>query len=529
MRVCRHLLLQLDVKHTNYRLWSDIENHVDYPSLLTVKDTLGNYGIDSAAVRKGNLSYADFETPFICSIQHETWPMPAFTLVTQCDAETIGYFDPTSDKLVKCALKDFEKIDKEVLLLLDAEDKKDEPGYHHNRITERNNKILSVFPFIVLFLLISFSVFSQLAYTATTWLSSYFTITSTLGLAISCLLVWHSVDDHNPFLKEVCGGQGRKINCNAVLSSKGASFLGTDWSAWGFSFFLTSFLCNIFISGQAPMIAFWAAVNIIASLFIPYSIYYQAVVVKQWCPLCLGILAVLLVNLGGAALFLMREPNPWAQVAEYRSVIVILLGLLVWTLTMIAIPLIREARDSKNYETRWKKLKYHPDIFHSFLEKSNKIPAPPDDLGIVVGNPDASLEIIKVCNPYCGPCSKAHPELDRLVKNNANVKIRIIFTATGDGDDRRTLPVSHLLAIHAMSGAQKVRQALDDWYMASQKNYEQFSAQYPVNGELAQQQHKIHAMRDWCNAMKIRATPTIFINGYELPETYRVTDLKNFF
>jgi hypothetical protein len=39
-------------------------------------------------------------------------------------------------------------------------------------------------------------------------------------------------------------------------------------------------------------------------------------------------------------------------------------------------------------------------------------------------------------------------------------------------------------------------------------------------------EHQRH--KDWINETKIRATPSILFNGYELPEQYRVEDLKYF-
>ena len=44
-----------------------------------------------------------------------------------------------------------------------------------------------------------------------------------------------------------------------------------------------------------------------------------------------------------------------------------------------------------------------------------------------------------------------------------------------------------------------------------------------------QQENKIEEMGEWCDNMKIRATPTFYINGKELPESYRVNELKMFF
>ncbi|MDO5968182.1 hypothetical protein Q4Q35_00025 [Flavivirga aquimarina] len=49
---------------------------------------------------------------------------------------------------------------------------------------------------------------------------------------------------------------------------------------------------------------------------------------------------------------------------------------------------------------------------------------------------------------------------------------------------------------------------------------------YPMDGELEQQNDKIEAMHNWCVAEKITHTPTISINGYELPKEYNVDDLR---
>ena len=39
---------------------------------------------------------------------------------------------------------------------------------------------------------------------------------------------------------------------------------------------------------------------------------------------------------------------------------------------------------------------------------------------------------------------------------------------------------------------------------------------------------KIEAMDKWCKAMEISFTPTIFINGHQLPDAYSIEDLQYF-
>jgi protein-disulfide isomerase len=75
-----------------------------------------------------------------------------------------------------------------------------------------------------------------------------------------------------------------------------------------------------------------------------------------------------------------------------------------------------------------------------------------------------------------------------------------------------------LLAIQAQSNDEQViKHALDDWYLSDKKEYDVFAAKYVMNGELTKQGEKIEAMDNWCKSMNIHVTPTVFINGYQLP------------
>jgi Asp-tRNA(Asn)/Glu-tRNA(Gln) amidotransferase A subunit family amidase len=118
--------------------------------------------------------------------------------------------------------------------------------------------------------------------------------------------------------------------------------------------------------------------------------------------------------------------------------------------------------------------------------------------------------------------------------------LQIIFTATTDHNDISTPIVRHLLAIAEKGDEVIAQKALDDWYLAKEKDYNSFAEKYPLNGELLEQDDKIKRMREWCRAMDVVATPTFFVppvthrndgqmKYYQLPKLYTVGDLKNFF
>lgn len=372
--VTGYLLKTLNVNFTRDKLYETVRKHADYPSLLTLKDTFSSFGIHSEAISKAQYSYEDFETPYVASIQKEDWPKAHFTTVVNAENGYIEFLDPISHKIQRMTIGQFEMIDKNVILLLDPSAPKDEENYLENKKRERNKVIIQRTPLLLMclafFIAIS-PVFSQ-PLNADSWYKLGFAITSLAGLGITSLLIWHEIDAHNPFLKEVCGGAGRKVNCDAVPSSSSVTFM-------------------------------WCALSITVTPYIAFSIYHQWFVIKQWCPLCLGVQGILAVNLFISAMYFSENGVSLENISYYGIIVTLLLGLIFLFFAYIIIPVIQSANDSKDYEQKWKSLKFNPQIFQALLERSEKIFVPTENLGIVLGNPDARHEIVKVCNPYCGP------------------------------------------------------------------------------------------------------------------------------
>ncbi|SDA92115.1 hypothetical protein SAMN03080617_03511 [Algoriphagus alkaliphilus] len=170
------------------------------------------------------------------------------------------------------------------------------------------------------------------------------------------------------------------------------------------------------------------------------------------------------------------------------------------------------------------KLKSNKQLFQAAFSQSRKMQNVPQGLGILMKGETPKHQVIKVCSPYCNPCSRVHPVLESLF-DTGNIDLQILFTP-GRGDEQKEKTVRHLLAIESKGDSKLTQQALDDWYGAEKKDYSAFAAKYPMNGELIQQEEKMKAMEDWCEKENISYTPTLFIDGYELPKEYNVEDLK---
>ncbi len=117
------------------------------------------------------------------------------------------------------------------------------------------------------------------------------------GVVITVLLLWYEIDKANPVLKQICG-MGSQTNCAAVLGSKQAKlFGGVSWSEIGFFYFAGGFI-SLLVSGAnaAYTLQLLAWLNVLALPYTIFSVYYQWRIAKQWCPLCLGVQAVLIAE-----------------------------------------------------------------------------------------------------------------------------------------------------------------------------------------------------------------------------------------
>jgi hypothetical protein len=73
---------------------------------------------------------------------------------------------------------------------------------------------------------------------------------------------------------------------------------------------------------------------------------------------------------------------------------------------------------------------------------------------------------------------------------------------------------------------ERTKKLLFDWY--SQMNPEVFSKKYPLNdgkviGNNPEELANLHY--EWVEQNEINRTPTFFINGYKMPQNYRIKDL----
>ncbi len=515
----------LNVKVNNTTVNDSLQNHPDWPGLLCISDSLNNWNIPNGAGKIDVNKMDELPVPFIANTYNAESPIAVVTKITPT---TVQYYQKNYNTLITESRDNFYKKWDGVYLIAEPDEDSIEPNY---KINKQKAFFNSLIPFAAI-LLLTFLSFLLLKYTGGNNVNSpslntgiylqYFVLLA--GTFVTCLLLWYEIDKSNPLLQKVCSGIV-KGNCSAILSGKQAKvFKWLSWSEVGFFFFTGSLLLLLFDKNSIGLIA-W--LNLLAMPYTIFSVYYQWKVAKQWCVLCLAVQALLL--LGGINVIVNNYLLPLPLFSLLTAAYLLLLVALPVVLWYAVKPYILRLQQAKNTKREYLRIKFNGEIFDTLLKKQKQVTLSADGLGIDIGSPYATNTIIKVCNPYCGPCAKAHEKIEALLENNNNVKMKLIFTTPDKETHPSIKPTRHLMAIAENTyDQQNLKQSLDDWYLPATKNYDLFAAKYPMNGELLQQGKKIEAMEKWCHEMKVSSTPTIFINGYQLPDAYSIEDLQYF-
>lgn len=521
-----HYAKLLNLRVTRTTLYRTVDEHPDYPSMLALSDAFSEFGSETFAAKLTGEQLEQLNIPFIAQVKLPENREEFFTVVKPKNEGFLEFFHPERRKWETSTLNEFAGIFTGFVLVAEPREAGGEHDFSVKRKLEKNENQKKIGGFIFLSVLVlgltGSTLFLERIQGAL--LSSYLLLFFA-GIVITTLLLWYEFDRHNPALKKVCGSRGRRTNCGAILNSKASNLFGASWSLIGFTYFMGATLV-LTIGGleKVKFLQILSWLSLLAVAYTGFSIYYQMWVARQWCRLCLYTQAVLVLQAGVVIL----AGWPFLPIDDFSirdGVILLLAFFFPFIVGQFLTSTLKRATMGEAQGRELRRLKNNPQIFYSLLSKE-RVARDSSGLGITLGDPNAEHKVVKVCNPYCGPCAIAHTIIEEIIRDNPNVQVQIIFTAEDDERDTKARPVKHLMALAEKADSSLLKHAMDDWYRAEVKDYRAFADKYPIGEELEKQGEKLIAMHDWCVKTDIDFTPTYFVNGYQMPEIYNINNLK---
>jgi uncharacterized membrane protein len=511
-----NLLRYMKIPVTSLTATETLQNHPAYPSLVSLKDTLSQWKVQSIPLFLDIQELDEINYP---AIAHTGMEGGHFILLIKKENGIIHFIDPASGWR-SLPLDEFSKIWSGAVLLVKANDNSGEKNFRKNKIREWLSKARTPFITTVACLLITMLVGLYLGLGASnhsierTWLPLFFT--KIIGAVLSILLITNDLHENNGLINRICNLH-KQINCKRVLQSKAATSGPFNISELGGFYFIGGIFTlalSVFTRDVASVIPIIAMLNLVSLPFTLFSIYYQGVVIKKWCLLCLGVLSVLWLE------FILTFNNlSFSMHIEYTTLGILtwgfMLPLLIWIIFRQTYIKSNQADDLKKLLNRFRGNK---NIFSILLNQQNKVEVGELTSDIIIGNPMATHTIVMVTNPDCNPCAQAHQEITSLISSISD-KIKIVYRFASDS------PVVRLIINTAIKeGNKKASLMLSQWY--AMKDEKKFMTNVDLNGNTVNVNEIIGEHLAWCNNANIKQTPTILLNGFQIPDCYKISDLR---
>jgi Thioredoxin len=264
-------------------------------------------------------------------------------------------------------------------------------------------------------------------------------------------------------------------------------------------------------------------------LFSIYSVWFQYYKVKSWCYFCLIILLIfwsecIFINYGETINY-----GSFLLSLNVRSILVFAFSftMAITIVTYVVLNLKKEHQlFEKNNELN--RIKFNKTIMDFSWGNSRKIIPLKDDVLKLLNNANAIQTLTIVTNPTCAPCANTHKKLESYLKGAySNLNINIIFsTPMNDINSTRYKVTKKILQIFKQKGSVIAIQALETWFNDNKKDFDKWDKEFIVENCEVSDMMTTHL--NWCIANKIKYTPTIILNGVEIPDIYTVSDVKHF-
>jgi len=504
-------LLKINVTETSIQ--RELESHPDFPSILSLSDSLDKWNIENAALRLDRSRFIELDAPFLTSTTLDS--NTEFVIVNKIDGATLSIIDDTGREK-KTGLEQFLDIWSGIAIVAEGNKNSGEKDYVKRAAAEKRGTYRTIAITLATLLLIALV---NVGRTNISWQEIALTLTCLTGFATCCLLfsIQLSTDDSSP---KICHLAGKSGDCKTVLNSAVSKIAGISMAEIGIVYFGISLALLLVPSAPGEMITllFWC--NALAIPYTIFSVVYQWRIVKSWCVLCLAVQSILWINflvLSSKANFelnVLTTPYllPFATTA--------LLLVLAWVLIK---PLIMDKLQVRKWRTQYNQLKNNKEIFSAYLSRQSVMPPLPDNLvPIVVGNPNATHTITVVSNPVCKPCADKHAQLTAILKETTDTKLHILFYSCDQSNHTQVKTVKHFFALQEEN--KDIEEALDRWYSGKTKNYDEWAKNFPVK-DIERAAAQIDAHCSWCLEASIQYTPTVFIDGYALPRYYDLEEV----
>lgn len=503
LRACGYTL-------SEHQLNLELLSHPDFPSLNSITESLQRLGVEASAVKVEKSLLPELEGSFLAYLINDG--VSVLVLVHDLKSHDL-LISIVADKGKRFQMNRDEFLAQWNGIIVAVDEK-------HWSFKERLQPLKKVVP-VVLLAVIFISCFFMGE--TDIWTSTDFLL-SFVGLSVCSIIVAH--EQGSSVASKFCT-EGKHTSCSAVLSSRAAKLpFGIGLSDVGITYFSTLVLYWMAASLSGAMVIAADGAAIVALLAIPFTLFsvtYQGLVVKKFCPLCLSVVAVLWLQ-AIALIPYMQNISSGVPAGSIALIVGVELSLfLLWGMLKSLLKLPRQNRELLRESVTFRR------SYQLFLPWFSQ--AQPLELGNIpelqLGNPNAPLKLLAISNPMCDPCAAAHRVYELLMEKypgQLHLSIRF-FVPLEDLNDPRMVVAARLMELSTELTEKTLSVAVNQWYNA--QTYGAWIKEWGMPTK-AKSEAVLIAQKGWCLSNGIDQAPTILVNGKVIPHFYQPSDLARF-
>ena len=499
------LLKNSGIAYDSKELALQIQGHPSFPSLRAITGVLDHFNIDHVPARipKDKSALVQLPNQFIAQYEQE------FHYV-ELKNEQVRLYTSTGKK--RLSYDEFLEGFDGVVVVLD----------HENSVTaQRKVKPSRVLMALALLLLGASLFLSDIAIA-----EGLFLLLALAGTVFSFSILKQEQGQPTLLTNTFCPSGHSKIDCEAVTQSDSLRFFKQySLSDLAMAYFSATSVIAItsILTGQSLLVLAYSGYLVLPVTL--YSIYYQQAVVKKWCALCLGLVAVLWLQ-ALTVTFL----SSWGTVPELQeflySGLIMVATAAAWTYIK---PFIDDLGTLREEQAQYLRFRRDPELFSAYFYKEKPIDT---SLGIdgelQFGNPAARLSLVVATSPQCSHCQPVHELIEKALQQfGKELSITLRFNIDVRNEESPLVQqCARLLELYHTAGKETGMAALQDAY--SDMPIEQWMDLWGSVMDPKAYYSTLMAQKKWCLQNAVNFTPHLLINGRAYPKMYQRSDLLFF-
>ncbi|MBF4518767.1 thioredoxin domain-containing protein [Flavobacterium sp. ANB] len=489
-----------------------VQSHPDYPSLLSIADTLSFFNVKNGAI---NVSFSEIEllpNHFIAILKEENDKPTIETKQYFIERRNNAYFYVKDKRSISISNNSLELRWFGIILLLEKPEEEE-------ILIKSKNRFFWVLPFLCLmsFLAVLFQMEDYFK-------SKIFFLFPIVGMFFSITALKDLFGTKIEFLNRFCNITN-STSCSTVVSSnKWKIFEIVNFSDLSLVFFSSQFLGLLFFFLLGDTITYFLIQKIILIVSVPIlflSLYYQKFVENKWCPICLAIIALILTEI----LYLMAFKYSVYQISNKKIIVFSFVFLSVMFIWSALKKMFIQRKELKEHQLKAIRFERNYTIFKNSLLAKDKVELP--ESLIVLGNKESKTIITIISNPFCSFCKDAHEIMENILdRYHKEIQIQVILKTNIEKENEEGKKLFRsLMGIYKFDGEANFTKALKNWF-ENKKIIEWFRLFTVI--ESNEFDSMFNNQQQWCEDNDYNFTPLIFINGYEYPQMYEEKNLLFF-